>query len=205
MNKNVLITGGSGFLGREIIRQFSHINSGNIVAISQSEKRICDINQIYSNVNFYCLDLANGKNNLEHIIKKHEIDYIIHCAAMKHVSICEKNTYRAIEVNVNGSKNIVDLFQENKLKNLLGISTDKASNPTCVYGTTKFLMEKMFIEKGGSIYRGVNFLFSDGSVLDIWKNQMKKGLPLSINVRNTTRFFIDVESVSKKIHDFTIH
>jgi len=200
MKKNILITGGSGFLGRELIHQLLSLGEGvEVTTVYQSEKRICDIKQKFTNVNFYCADIASDWYTLDHIVKKHNIQYIIHCAAMKHVDICEKNPYRAVEVNIYGSKNIIDLFQKNNMKNLIGISTDKAINPSCTYGSTKYLMEKIFLDKRASVYRGVNFLFSDGSVLDIWTNQMNKGLPLSINKTNTTRFFISSEMAANKI------
>ena len=164
-----------------------------LLAIAHSEKRVYESWYKVAGFPIHCLDLAHNKNELDRIVKTHEIDHIIHCAAMKHVGLCEKNPYRAIEVNVIGSKNIIDVAYENNIKHVVGVSTDKSINPLCVYGCTKMLMEKMFLEKGYSICRGVNFLFSDGSVLDIWQKQKEAGEPISVNAKNTTRFFIRVE------------
>ena len=112
---------------------------------------------------------------------------------MKHVGLSQENPYRAVEVNVIGSKNVLDISYSNGVKNLIGISTDKAINPSCVYGSTKHLMEKMFLEKDYTICRGVNFLFSDGSVLDIWKGQAAEGKPITVNKNDTIRFFVHIK------------
>tara|TARA_B100000131_G_scaffold189933_2_gene182711 strand:- start:155 stop:973 length:819 start_codon:yes stop_codon:yes gene_type:complete len=192
MNKNILITGVTGFLGRKLANRLLKENY-NIVGIAHSEKRVYESWYKFAGFPIYCLDLAHNKNELNDIVKKHEINCVIHCAAMKHVGLCEENPYRAIEVNVIGSKNIIDVAYDNGVDHVVGISTDKSINPLCVYGCSKMLMEKMFLEKGHSICRGVNFLFSDGSVLDIWKNQKEAGHPINVNSSNTTRFFITVE------------
>ena len=192
MNKNILITGVTGFLGRKLAETLMKKNY-NVVGIAHSEKRVYESWYKVAGFPIHCLDLAHNKNELDKIVKTHEIDKIIHCAAMKHVGLCEKNAYRAVEVNIIGSKNVIDVAYENDIKDVVGISTDKSINPLCVYGCTKMLMEKMFLEKGYSVCRGVNFLFSDGSVLDIWEKQKDAGQPISVNANNTTRFFITVE------------
>ena len=196
MARNILITGATGFLGREISRQLN-VCGDNVVGIGHSEKRTHEANFLFQergqDVDLYSLDLSSHISQLDHIMKKHSIDYVIHAAAMKHVGISEDNPYRAAQVNVLGSMNVLDVCCANMVKNLVGISTDKAINPSCVYGSTKHLMEKMILRRGYSVCRGVNFLFSDGSVLDIWKNQAAKGKPITVNKNDTTRFFVDVK------------
>ena len=199
IKRNILITGGTGFLGRELIKQLSLDKKNNIVCIGNSENRIKQCDRKFKNVHFYCMDLSHNKNKLNAIVKRHKIDYIIHAAAMKHVGLCEKNSYRAVEVNVLGSKNVLDVFNENSVKNAIAISTDKAINPSCVYGTTKYLMEKMFLENDCGVFNGVNFLFSDGSVLDIWDNQRKNKEKLSINVDNSIRYFVKIQDAATLI------
>ena len=85
------------------------------------------------------MDISSSKLKLSYIMGLHDVDYIIHTAAMKHVRICEENPTRAIEVNVVGTKNIIEAALENNIKNIIGISTDKATNPSCVYGNDKAL------------------------------------------------------------------
>lgn len=196
MARNVLITGATGFLGREISRQLN-VCGDNVVGIGHSEKRTHEASFLFQergqHVDLYSLDLSSHVSQLDYIMKKHNIQYVIHAAAMKHVGISEDNPYRAAQVNVVGSMNVLDVCYANRACNLIGISTDKAINPSCVYGSTKHLMEKMFLKKGYSICRGVNFLFSDGSVLDIWKRQAAEGKPITVNKNDTIRFFVDVK------------
>lgn len=196
MGRNILITGATGFLGREISRQLN-ICGDNVIGIGHSEKRTHEASFLFQEhgqeIDLYSLDLSSHVSQLDYIMKKHDVEYVIHAAAMKHVGISEDNPYRAVQVNVIGSMNVLDACCTNQIYNLIGISTDKAINPSCVYGSTKHLMEKMFLEKGYSICQGVNFLFSDGSVLDIWKNQAAKGKPITVNKNDTIRFFIDVK------------
>jgi len=196
MARNVLITGATGFLGREISRQLNACGD-NVIGLGHSEKRTHEASFMFQDrgqqVDLYSLDLSSHVSQLDYIMKKHDIEYVIHAAAMKHVGISEDNPYRATQVNVVGSMNVLDACYANRVYNLVGISTDKAINPSCVYGSTKHLMEKMFLKKGYSICRGVNFLFSDGSVLDIWRGQAAKGKPITVNRNDTVRFFVDVK------------
>ena len=196
MTRKILITGAGGFLGRHLLQDLIK-QKQEVVALCHSELPARKIQMKYDNVPVYCLDISSNKTHLDFIVKKHNIEYVIHAAAMKHVGLCESNPTRAIETNIIGSKNVLEACLDNNIKNLIGISTDKAINPKCCYGATKFLMEQMFLEKKFSIFRGVNFLFSDGSVLDIWKKQMSENKPITINSRNTTRYFIDINNVSK--------
>lgn len=196
--KNILITGATGFLGVELIKQC--FNKGyNPIAIGHSEHRIVRATKKFPDLPIYCADICTDKPQIKNIIKQHKVDYIIHTAALKHVSICELNATRAAEINIIGSKNILDLCLEHDVKNAIAVSTDKAINAINVYGRTKNIMEKMFLENNFSTCRGVNFLFSTGSVLDIWNDQMSNNTPITINKKNTTRFFIDIEDIATKI------
>lgn len=198
MQKSILITGGTGFLGQEIIKQLCQRDE-QVVGLGHSENRLKDNILKFKNIKFYCVDISSNTNEIDEVIKEHQITHIIHSAAMKHVGICEKNPYRAIEVNVIGSKNIIDIAVKNNVKNVIGVSTDKAIKPKCVYGTTKLLMEKMLLEKKYSVFRGVNFLFSDGSVLDLWDRNRRQGKEIGVNVKNTIRYFVSIENVASQI------
>jgi len=129
------------------------------------------------------------------------LDYVIHCAAMKHVNICQQNTSRCIKTNVVVPLQISQLCKEHGIKNLIGLSTDKANNPSCTYGYSKKLMELSLLENDFSIYKGVNFFGSNGSVIDIWKNQMMKNEELTVNSQDTIRYFINVSDVVSEIID----
>ena len=198
--KNILITGATGFLGWQLIKECLRKNYKPI-AIGHSEHRIVKTAKSFPNLPIYCLDISTHKGQIKKIIDKHDIEYIVHSAALKHVSVCEANPSRAAEVNIIGSKNVIDASLEKEVKNAIAVSTDKAINPINVYGRTKYIMERMFLESNYSVYRGVNFLSSTGSCLDIWARQISHNVPITINKKNTTRFFIDVESIASKIID----
>jgi len=196
---NILITGGSGFLGNSLIGESLRRNHA-VIGCGHSEVRIQRSRQKYPQVPFYSLDISD-KKLLANIVDKHSIEYIIHAAAMKHVGICESNPTKAMITNVTGSHNIVEVSKQFNIKNVVAISTDKAINPSCVYGCTKLLMEKMMIELGYSTLQGVNFFFSSGSVLDIWDQALRRGEPIAVNTQDTTRYFTEAIDAAKKILD----
>ena len=197
---NILITGAAGFLGRELVSHLLKLGH-SVVGLAHSESRYQEISfsENSERLHVYNLDISNTKSRICQIVKNHSIDFIIHTAAMKHVRICEDNPTRAIEVNVLGTKNIIDAAIENNVKNVIGISTDKATNPSCVYGVTKYLTEKILLEHGFSVFQGVNFFFSTGSVLDIWDKQRTQNKPISVSDRNMVRYFVPVSDVEEKI------
>jgi UDP-N-acetylglucosamine 4,6-dehydratase len=200
MKEAILVTGGTGFLGKTLVR--SLVNQGHSVVVTgYSESGIKNFERefgINENIKLYSLDITGGYLPLKRIIQKHSVTHIIHAAALKHVGICEDNPTRAIEVNVNGSRNVIDAAISENVKNVIAISTDKAVKPLCVYGMTKKLMEEIFIENGFSVFRGVNFLFSSESVLDIWDKLRVQNKPILVN-KSAVRYFSTIEQVGNKI------
>ena len=169
VNMTILITGGTGFLGRSLLRECLN-NDMDVVALSHSEIRDKELQLEHPEVKSYCVDISTDGEILDRIVEQNRVEYIVHCAAMKHIGICENNPTKAIEVNINGSRNIISVAKKNKVKNIIAVSTDKAINPSCVYGSTKLLMEKVMLENGFSVIQGENFFFSSCSVLEIWNN-----------------------------------
>ena len=197
---NILVTGAAGFLGRELTSQL--LNKGHfVVGVTNSESKTQEINFFnkHNNLKVYNMDISTSKLKLSHVMRVHNIEYVIHAAAMKHVRICEENPTRAIEVNIIGTKNIIEASLSNNIENIIVISTDKATNPSCVYGMTKHFTEKMLLEYNFSVFQGVNFFFSTGSVLDIWEKQRSQLKPISVSERNMIRYFVPVDHVAQKI------
>ena len=196
--KTVLITGIFGFLGRNLIKHFS-LHDWRVIGIAHSEKSIKNY-ELGNNIDFpvHMIDISTGTQAIKNVIEKYSVDYIVHAAALKHIGLCENNPTRSIEVNILGSLNIIQAATDCKVKNVIGISTDKALNPSCTYGMTKNLMEKMFLENGFGIFQGVNFLFSDGSVLDIWDHQRLSNSPILANT-TSSRYFSPVQDVCERI------
>ncbi len=199
--RKIAITGATGFLGRHLTSE-ARRRGFEVVAFGNSESRIKDYESSFPNVPLYSVDVSSDTASIKRIFQKHHIDVVIHAAALKHVGICEKNVSRAIDVNILGTKNILEAVDSCGIENCVLISTDKSIDPSCVYGMTKLLNEKVFLERGFSIFQGVNFLYSDGSVLDIWEKRMNAKKKISVN-GNAVRYFALAKDVSSKIlHNF---
>ena len=194
----ILITGGTGFLGRSLLRECLN-NDMDVIVLSHSEIRDKEMRLEHPEVKSYCVDISTDAEILDRIVEQNNVEYIVHCAAMKHIGICENNPTKAIEVNINGSRNIISVAKKNKVKNVVAVSTDKAINPSCVYGSTKLLMEKVMLENSFSVIQGVNFFFSSGSVLEIWHSCIKNKEPIRVNINDTVRYFVSASDVAKKI------
>lgn len=199
--KTILITGITGFLGRNMVRYIKTYNLNyNIIGLANSEKKIELFNKDF-NVKVYKINLTSDSfyNKFDVILKQHKVDYVIHSAAMKHVNICEANLLETIRTNVIASAQIVDLCKINNVKNLICLSTDKANTPFNAYGMSKNLMEKYTLDNDYSVYQGANFFGSDGSVIDIWFNQMCSKIPLTITDLSCIRYFNNVEYIIEVI------
>ncbi len=199
---NILITGITGSLGRALCKEL--INDYNIIGIYNSEQKYAHFkrNILFKNIKCYKINLGNINNlnsSIDYIIKYHNINYIIHSAAMKHVDICEDNPIEAINTNIIASETIIKISKLNNLKNVIAISTDKSIEPCNVYGYSKLLMQQIVLNNGYSIYQGANFFWSDGSVLDIWFEQMNNKKSLTVTNLDHERFFNTLKYVSNLI------
>lgn len=196
----VLVTGITGFLGKNLAKNL--LEKGyQVVGTAHSEsslKSFESYEEFFKLVDVYTFDIADSYHQFMKIFSIHDIDYVIHCAALKHVGICEKNPTRAIDVNVVGSSHLIRASVNNGIKNIIGVSTDKSVNPQCVYGMTKKLMEDMLIENGFGVFQGVNFLFSTGSVLDIWEKMIVEDKKILVN-SHAVRYFCKINDVCNKI------
>jgi FlaA1/EpsC-like NDP-sugar epimerase len=197
---NVLIIGITGFFGRNLTKALLNKNF-NVFGCAHSESRFIQFKKKYPNIKIYLIELSSSDlfEVLDNIVVKNKIEYIIHAGAMKHVDICQQFPEMAIKVNSDSINSIIKVADKNKIKNLIGISTDKANNPCNVYGMSKLLMMNKILENNYSIFQGVNFFWSDGSVLDIWFNAYIHKKPLVVRNVNHIRYFNNIESVCELI------
>jgi len=193
-NKTVLITGAGGSIGSEIAAQCHHFGARSLILVENSE---FNLYQIGENIPDSLLKLISvtDKIRLEEIFSAHTIDIVIHAAAYKHVPICEANIETAIENNVLGSKNVMDLSIKYKISKVVIISTDKAVRPTNVMGTTKRIAElyaQNVATKESEIVsvRFGNVLGSSGSVIPKFKKQIENGGPVTVTDPRMTRYFM---------------
>ena len=217
-NKTILITGGTGSLGKVLVKRLLSLRSGlpkKIIVFSRDEAKQhfmrLDYMQksaqteevIYDNfkriLEFRIGDIRNY-HSVCSVVK--EADIIINAAALKQVPSCEYFPYEAVQTNIEGPENIVRAIEENgyKVETVVGISTDKACKPINVMGMTKALQERVFI--AGNIrapktrficVRYGNVLASRGSVIPLFHDQIKKGGPVTITTPEMTRFLLSLE------------
>jgi UDP-N-acetylglucosamine 4,6-dehydratase len=202
MSKNILITGITGFLGRNLVKYIKDKQiSCKIFGIGNSEKKIVLFKKTYPDVKVYKHNITDPdfQRELEVILLRDKIDYVIHSAAMKYVDICEMNPIETIKTNVYASKIIIDVCTQHKVKNMISLSTDKSNTPFNVYGMSKNIMERMTLANGYTVYQGANFFGSDGSVIDIWFNQKCNNQPLTVTDLNHIRYFNDIGHICEKI------
>jgi len=200
-NKRILITGGTGSIGSVIVKELLKYKPKQIRIYSRDESKQFELDhEIDTNVdiNFLIGDIRD-KERLNMAMEN--IDLVFHAAAMKHVSACEKNPFEAVKTNVQGTQNVIDCAFKNNVSKVVGISTDKATDPTSVMGCTKLLAEKLmlasFFYKGDKktkfcFVRFGNVLGSRGSVIPLFIEQLKNNRPLTITDSEMTRFLMSI-------------
>ncbi len=199
--KKVFITGGSGTVGMNFIE--FNINKYKIYSYSRNEKSQVALKRAYKDVEII-LGSVEDRLNLENTITKINPDIIIHAAALKHVDSAEKQPIEMVKSNIIGSKNIIELSKKLDVPITIGISTDKACDPNNLYGYSKLIMEKMFMESNNekNIFcctRFGNVAGSNGSVIPFWLNCKKQNKPLPLTNVAMTRLMLNGKEVSSLI------
>jgi FlaA1/EpsC-like NDP-sugar epimerase len=196
-SKRYLITGGSGFLGLEILNRLTDMGCYNLVSVSRNEGRSVALKERFPHVEIILGDIADP-----YICQKasNGVDGIIHGAAFKHVGLAERENVReCVRGNILGTMNLLEETRRQIPEFIIGISSDKAASVKGVYGATKLIMERLFYEyettNPKTKYRTVqygNVIYSTGSVLCKWKERMMTGKEVVVTDRDATRFFIPV-------------
>jgi len=204
-DKVILITGGTGTIGSELVEQLLAFHPKQIRILSREEGKQYELlERLKSPKNLRLLigDIRD-RDRIEYAFK--EVDIVLHAAAMKQVPLCEYNPFEAVKTNIIGSQNLIDASIKNQVKKVIAISTDKAVYPTNVMGTSKLMMEKMFINanwtSGKSITRFAcvrfgNVAWARGSVLPLWKKQADSGEKITVTNPGMTRFMMSIKQAS---------
>ncbi|MDD3098641.1 MAG: SDR family NAD(P)-dependent oxidoreductase [Candidatus Pacebacteria bacterium] len=190
----VLITGGTGTLGKELIKKF--YQEWEITVLSRDELKQAQLKAIYPKVKFIIGDIRDYHSVLKAV---RGIDVILHCAAMKRIEVCEKHPIEAVKTNVLGTENIIMAAREKGIEKLISISSDKGVEPINVYGMTKAIQEKIVIAEGYNCVRYGNVFGSRGSVVPLFCEQMKKGGPLTVTDPEMTRFILTTDQAIELI------
>lgn len=205
-NKKILVTGGTGSIGREMVSELLKYDPAKVVVFSKDDSKQYLMQQNYAdqgNLSF-CLGDIRDYARVEFVTRG--MDLIFHTAALKQVPVCETNPFEAAMTNIMGSENLIRASIHNKVGKVINITSDKAVNPINIMGATKFISEKQFKQanillnnehtKLCSVRFG-NVIGSRGSVIPLFMNQAKSGRPLTITDSNMTRFFMTIsEAVS---------
>lgn len=207
-NSRILITGGTGSFGKMIAKELIRRDVKEIVIFSRDEKKQYDMRfEFYDqpNLKFVIGDVRN-KYSLRRVIKN--VDIIYHAAALKQVPSCEENVFQAVETNILGAQNIVDIALEANVKKVIAISTDKAVEPVNVMGMSKAIQERIITNANNfrngkdtifACVRYGNVLGSRGSVVPVFKWQLSKGRPLTLTDERMTRFILTLEEAIKLV------
>ena len=204
-NKNILITGGTGSFGKNFTSLLlSKYKPKKIIIFSRDEMKQFEMSQKFSIKKFPCIRYFIGdvrdKERLE--MAFNGVDYVIHAAALKQVPAAEYNPIECIKTNINGAQNVILAALKNKVKKVVALSTDKASNPINLYGASKLASDKLFISgnnfAGGvtkfSVVRYGNVVGSRGSVIPFFKKLIENGSSfLPITHPSMTRFWITIK------------
>lgn len=203
--KKILITGGAGSIGSEIVRQVSQFNPELVVILDQAETPLYEIeNEMrdkYPHIHFkFVLGDISNKHRIEPLFQKYEFSMVYHAAAYKHVPLIEENPHEAVLVNILGSKNLSTLASKYKVNRFVMISTDKAVKPTNVMGASKRTAE-LFVQalqnSEGNVTKFIttrfgNVLGSNGSVIPHFKKQIENGGPVTITHPDIVRYFMTI-------------
>ena len=196
----LLITGGTGSFGNAVLERFLNSDIKEIRIFSRDEKKQDDMRRHYKNdkITFYIgdvRDIGSVRNAM------FNVDYIFHAAALKQVPSCEFFPIEAVKTNVLGTENVLTVAIEFGVKKVICLSTDKAAYPVNAMGISKAMMEKTFVAKsritnGNTIICGTrygNVMYSRGSVIPLFIEQIKNRLPLTVTDPKMTRFIMSLE------------
>jgi len=202
-NGNILITGAGGSIGAELSRQIKELQPSLLVLLDNSEYNLYNIHHELTITNgaevVPVLSTVTNYKQVFNVIEKYKIDTIYHAAAYKHVPMVELNVVSGVYNNVIGTYNVAKAAKNLEIKNMVLISTDKAVRPTNVMGASKRLSEfilQAFADQNPetcfSMVRFGNVIDSAGSVVPLFRKQIKEGGPVTVTHRNITRYFMSI-------------
>lgn len=205
--KVILVTGGSGSIGREIVNKLLELNPKAIRVFDNNETALYELVEELKSDKIRAL--IGDIRDTERLKRAFEgVDILFHAAALKHVPLCEYNPFDAVKTNVVGTQNVLDCAIDARIEKVILVSTDKAVNPISVMGATKLLAERLTISANYysgnmvpifSCVRFGNVLNSRGSVVPLFKKQIKNGGPVTITDHGMSRFIMKIPDAAELI------
>ena len=214
--KSILVTGAGGSIGSQIVREIFKFKPSQLVLVDVNENALYMLerdldfekshSKEYEDIQYISEIVSiREKAALAEVFDKYKPDVVFHAAAHKHVPLMERRPQEAIKNNVFGTKNVMDVAIEKEVERFIMISTDKAVNPSNAMGASKRLTEIILQSKGNkyktkfAAVRFGNVLGSNGSVIPIFKEQIKKGGPITITHRNIIRYFMTIPEAAQLV------
>nr|WP_321258593.1 SDR family NAD(P)-dependent oxidoreductase [uncultured Pseudodesulfovibrio sp.] len=201
-DKCILVTGSCGTIGSELIHQLlKEYGVKKLIGIDNNETELFFLSQRHlehKEAEFYLADIRDHQK-LYNLMQG--VDIVFHAAAYKHVAMCEISPFEAVQTNILGVKNIVSAAAENGVEKVIFTSSDKAANPTNVMGTSKLMGERLItaanqtVNYNGTIFASTRFgnvLGSNGSVIPIFREQIREGKPITLTDPQMTRFIMSI-------------
>ncbi len=193
-DKEVLVTGGCGWIGSELVRQLLGLGVRVVKVFDNNEQGHFHLQRTLPSKKIrHLIGDVRSKQRLDFAMKN--VDIVFHAAALKHVSLCEYNPFEALQTNVIGTQNVLDSVRDHTVSHFVFISTDKAVNPVNTMGATKLLAEKLTLtadlghtKTKFACVRFSNVLGSSGSIIPLFKKQIAAGGPLTLTSSRMTRF-----------------
>jgi FlaA1/EpsC-like NDP-sugar epimerase len=211
-NKVILVTGGTGSIGSEIVRQLLQTAAAQIRVFSRDEHKQHELRAELpadERLRFLIGDVRD-KERLDFAFQN--TDVIFHAAALKHVPVCEYHPFEALKTNVIGTQNVIDVARQHDIEKVVAVSTDKAVSPESVLGASKLMMERLVtaanVAAGPSRTRFAcvrfgNVIGSRGSVAHVWRKQIEAGGPITITHKKMVRYFMEIPEAVQLIFDAT--
>lgn len=204
-NKEILVTGGTGSIGEQIVSSLLQYRPRRIVVFNKDDSKQYLMKQKYSHHPSLDFQLGDIRDEQRVHFVTRNMDYVFHAAALKQVPVCEDHPFEAIKTNLIGSENVIKAALAHNVRKVVNISTDKAIHPKNVMGATKWLSEKMFRHanternNANTIFCSVRFgnvLGSRGSVIPIFLEQVKQNQHLTVTDPDMTRFIMTIDDAA---------
>lgn len=213
-DKVILVTGGAGSIGSELVRQISFTDFDKLIVVDQAESALYDIQQeLKANCHkdtIFIVGNVRDRQFMDSVFEHYRPLIVFHAAAYKHVPLMEQNPYESILTNVWGSKNLADMADKYGVEKFVMVSTDKAVNPTNVMGATKRAAEIYVsaLNKNSRtnfiVTRFGNVLGSNGSVIPLFEKQLKRGGPLTVTHQDITRYFMTIPEACQLVQEAAV-
>ena len=207
-NKIILISGGTGSIGTGIVKQLLQSKPKMIKILTNDENSIFESRKLLGEISQIKYIVGDIRDNDRLRLAMRNVNIVFHAAAMKHIDICEQNPFDAVKTNVVGTSNILEASIIEGVSKFVLISTDKATNPTTTLGASKLLAERLtqdassYVEGKKTIFSIVRFgnvIDSRGSVFQIFYNQLKNNLPITVTDSQMTRFIMSISDAASMI------